>query len=204
MDDRARSRREAEILEAALAELREKGYRGTTMLAVARRAGASKETLYAWFGDKRGLFRALVAANAADIRGRLERALAGAADPRETLEALGPALLRLLLGDRAVAINRAAAADADDDANEGGGLGRALAEAGRDSVLPLIAAVLRDADARGRLRVDDPEEAAETWLGLLFGDLQIRRVIGVAALPDDTALAARATRATARLFRLYG
>lgn len=199
MDEETRRRREAAILEAALAELREKGYRGTTMLAVARRAGASKETLYAWFGDKRGLFRALVAANAAAVRLRLEGALAGAEDPRETLEAAGTALLGLLLGDRAVAINRAAAADA----TEGGTLGRTLAEAGRDAVLPLVAAVLRDAAARGILHLDDPSEAAETWLGLLFGDLQIRRIIGVAARPDDATLAARAARATARLFRLY-
>jgi AcrR family transcriptional regulator len=39
------------VLEAALELLVERGYRRTTMAAIAERATASKETLYAWFGD---------------------------------------------------------------------------------------------------------------------------------------------------------
>ena len=52
--------RREEILNVALSVLAERGYRGASMLQIARRAQASKETLYAWFGDKRGLFEELV------------------------------------------------------------------------------------------------------------------------------------------------
>src|SRR5918992_1014035 len=48
------------VLDAAFALLAERGYQGTTMGAVAERAGSSKETLYAWFASKHGLFAALV------------------------------------------------------------------------------------------------------------------------------------------------
>jgi AcrR family transcriptional regulator len=52
--------RREEILKVALSVLAERGYRGASMLEIAERAQASKETLYAWFRDKRGLFEELV------------------------------------------------------------------------------------------------------------------------------------------------
>ncbi len=53
-----------------------KGYAGASMLAIARQAKASNETLYNWYGDKNGLFRALVVRNAGEVRiaGRLGEA----------------------------------------------------------------------------------------------------------------------------------
>lgn len=200
MRDERRDQRSDEILEAAFTVLQEKGYRGATMLAVARRAGASKETLYSWFGDKPGLFKALVEANAREVRGILEQALAGAAEPRETLAAFGPALLRLLLGERAVAINRAAAVDAD----ETGALGAALAASGRESVLPLLVDVLTRARAEGRLDFDDATVAVEVYLGLLLGDHQVRSIIGVAAAPGENEIARRSEIAAELFFRLFG
>lgn len=199
MRDERRAARETQILDAAFAELLERGYRGTTMLAVAKRAGASKETLYSWYGDKRGLFAALVKSNAASIEALLSDALAKEADPRKTLHQLGPLLLDLLLGERAVAINRAAAADVA----EGGALGKALAESGRERILPLICQVLLQARAAGFLDFDDVKEAAETYLGLLLGDLPVRRIIGVAAQPSKAEQAARAEAALTRFLRLH-
>lgn len=199
MRDERRAAREAQILDAAFAELLERGYRGTTMLAVAKRAGASKETLYSWYGDKQGLFAALVRSNAASIEALLSDALAKEADPQKTLQKLGPLLLDLLLGERAVAINRAAAADVA----EGGALGKALAESGRERVLPLICQVLLQARAAGFLDVQDVKEAAEAYLGLLLGDLPVRRIIGVAAQPSKAEQAARAEAALTRFLRLH-
>src|SRR3712207_9051266 len=44
----------------SLSVLAERGYRGASMREIAERAQASKETLYAWFGNKKGLFEELV------------------------------------------------------------------------------------------------------------------------------------------------
>ncbi len=199
MRDETRAAREAEILEAAFAELLEKGYRGTTMLAVARRAAASKETLYAWYGDKCGLFRALVTANAAAIEGFLAQSLTREGDSEAALRRMGALLLALLLGERAVAINRAAAADVA----EGGALGQALAEGGRERILPLIRALLRRARKEGLLAFEADLEVAEVYLGLLLGDLQVRRIIGVAKEPGTREMEQRAARAVLQLRRLY-
>ncbi|MEM8777471.1 MAG: TetR/AcrR family transcriptional regulator [Cyanobacteria bacterium P01_G01_bin.49] len=49
-----------QILRGALPEFLENGYAGTSMDKVAKTAGVSKQTLYSYFYDKEGLFRALI------------------------------------------------------------------------------------------------------------------------------------------------
>lgn len=200
MRDENRARRQDEIEAAAYALLEKKGYAGTSMQGIARQARCSNETLYSWYGDKRGLFTALVTRNAAEVRALLEEDLARGGDAMAGLERIAPKLLALLLGERAVALNRAAAADA------GGELGAAISAAGRESVLPLIARTLERAREEGRLRFDAgaEAEAAGLFMDLLAGDLQIRRVIGRAPPPDEAFVAARARQALARLRRLLG
>jgi AcrR family transcriptional regulator len=199
MGDYADRRRTA-IEDAAFALLIEKGYKATSMLEVARRAGASNETLYKWYGNKQGLFAALVKANARDVAELLRTRLDGAdADPLETLATVGPLLLDLVTGERAIALNRAAVGDVHDTAT----LGPALAESGREAVVPLIAELLGRARDRGLLAFDDAGEVAETYVALLIGDLQIRRATGaIGPLPDD-AIRTRAMRAVGRIVRLF-
>ena len=152
MQDKKRARREEQIIDAAFALLDQHGAAGMSMLAVARAAKASNETLYKWYGDKLGLFRAMAERNGAEIRDLLERAAAAGeeddeeASPLEVLDSLGPLLLRLLTGDRAVALARAAASDAT------GALGAELARAGREAIAPMIGALFPSAPDRRALK----------------------------------------------------
>jgi AcrR family transcriptional regulator len=145
---------------------------------VARRARASNETLYNWYGNKQGLFRSLVEANAGEVKALLENDLAQDRPPEATLKALGPLLLGLLISDKAITLNRAAAADPS------GELARELTQAGRDTVAPLIADVFVKARDAGILSFDHAGQAVGLYLDLLVGDLQIRRVLG--AVPAMT------------------
>lgn len=193
--------RDDAILRAAFEVLRREGYRGATMLAIATEARASKATLYARFGDKAGLFHALIHANAAAARAALEDALVRDAPLAETLERFGAVLVRMLTGERAVAINRAAAVDAERD----GSLGRTLATAGRGSVLPLLVRVMAQAITRQEVGSGlSAQEAAEAFLGLAIGDWQIRRVIGAAQAAPDEEIAAHVKRAATLTLRLMG
>ncbi len=180
-----REARETQIADAAYAILAEKGFLGLSMLAVAKRAKASNETLYRWYGDKTGLFRALIARNAGLVSARLDEM-----DDvgLERLPELGEVLLSMLLSPRAVALNRAAAADASDE------LGRVLAEAGRGAVFPRLVTHFGAmfGEARGA-------EATALWINLLVGDWQIRCATGAMERPDAAALRARATRAATLL-----
>ncbi|WMS44646.1 TetR/AcrR family transcriptional regulator [Acuticoccus sp. MNP-M23] len=181
MRDENRKPRHEAIVRAAYALLAEKGYSGASMLSIARAAKASNETLYRWYGDKRGLFEAMVRDNAAEIKTVLEAA-ATADDPAEALRQFAPVFLTMILGERAILLNRAAASDPT------GELGAAISAGGRNEIQPLIETLV----ARLRAPGDPPAADMTGWLiGLLVGDLQIRRVIGVMPPLSSAAVAAR-------------
>ena len=191
--------RHRQIADTAYELLSRDGYRATSMLAIARQAGASNETLYRWYGNKQGLFRTLVEDNAAEVRDRLQACADSGADPLATLREIAPLLLQLVTGERAVALNRAAAADVNDTAT----LGRTIAQSGRETVVPLIGRQIEGLRQANVLAGATAPEMAEIFVGLLIGDLQIRRVIGVIDPPDSAECERRAGRAISLLLRLY-
>ncbi|MEM9472458.1 MAG: TetR/AcrR family transcriptional regulator [Pseudomonadota bacterium] len=193
MRDENKAARKRRIEQAALELLASKGYLATSMLSVAKRAKASNETLYNWYGNKQGLFRSLVEANAGEVRALLEHDLVQDRPPEATLKALGPLLLGLLVSDRAITLNKAAAADPS------GELAHELTQAGRGAVAPLIADVFVKARDAGVLRFVDAGKAVGLYLDLLVGDLQIRRVLGAVPALTQPQVERRASRALANL-----
>ena len=203
MERRDRDARAREIEVAAYILLEEQAFARVGMQAIARAARASNQTLYRWYGDKIGLFRALIVRNAAQVREVLEDAQAHGVCGCALLRVIGPALLGMLLGERAAALNRAAAADTS------GVLGHALAELGRNAFVPRIGQIMAEAQAAGELAEQRdgacvaPDELAEMWLALLIGDLQARRVIGAIAPLGTDEVARRSEVALDCLTRLY-
>jgi AcrR family transcriptional regulator len=63
----AKPDRRQEVLQVAFDVFAEKGYSGATMLEIAQRAHASKETLYAWFQNKGNLFETLILTRLSEI-----------------------------------------------------------------------------------------------------------------------------------------
>jgi AcrR family transcriptional regulator len=197
---RSSSERREEILEVALFVLAERGYRGASMREIAARSQASKETLYAWFGSKRGLFEELVRRQAervdAVIAPNLER---DGDDPSEVLRGFALELQRLLLGERAVVINRAAISEATSDPT----FAEVLATQGRGSVVPKLERYLEGQRERGRLEFEDAGKAIDTLIGLAIGDQQIRRLLGVLPMPGPEQMEARAERAADGFLALF-
>ncbi len=198
MREEKKSLRQHQIEAAAYEVLEAKGYGGTSMLGIAKQARASNETLYNWYGDKQGLFQTLVTRNAEEVKEHLETELETDHDALFILGTLGPKLLTLLTGDRAVALNRAAAADGS------GELGATLSKAGREAVFPLLERVLIRARNEGALNFENSGEAVALFLDLLIGDQQIRRVIGRLPQPSDTFCRERSERAVRLLRQILG
>ncbi|UXT41189.1 TetR/AcrR family transcriptional regulator [Agrobacterium tumefaciens] len=196
MRNESRELRRREIVEHAFAMLARDGYAAFSMQALAKVSRSSKETLYGWFGGKAGLYEAMVEENAA----RLVLPSAEAADGVRELSRFGAELLSMLLGERAVLLNRVAAAEAGGDAR----LGAFLAEKGRDHVMPKLAAYFQALAKQGVMGIAAAEEPAEIWLSLLAGDLQIRRATGAIGLPTQEEIDARSARAAQLTFQLYG
>ena len=181
--------RQAEIEEAAYELLKARGYSGTSMLGIAKAAKASNETLYRWYGDKNGLFKTMVESNAKATRTALGAAIRDAADPLEALGNIAPILLSMLVGERAISLNRAAASD------ESGELGAVIAAGGREAVFPLVEKLIKRGLESGALTAPSAATAAEWFLCLLIGDLQIRRAIRVLPVPADGDIRSRANAA---------
>ncbi len=189
-----RAARREEVLDAAFDLLVEHGYRGTTMGAVAERSGASKETLYAWFGDKTGLFAALVQRNAEEGARTVQAALASErGDVAQTLSRFGTALLALLLGERALAINRAAIIEP--------AAAPELSSQVRERIAPMVEAYLAYQTTLGRLRIRDPVDAFGALYGLLVQDAQISALLGGTPL-DRAGIDHRARTAVDRFLAL--
>ncbi len=191
--------RRGHILDVAAKVLAERGYRDTTMLEIARRSSASKETLYAWFGDKLGLFEAVVRRNAVRVRVALNGHLDRDTPVETTLAAFGYALATHVLCDNAVAISRAAIAEA----SSGSVLAGSLTRVGREPIRRTLVGYLEQCRARGLLNVEDYDDAVDTFVGLLLGDVQTRRLLGIVAAPCEADVEDRAKRAAEQFLRLY-
>ena len=157
------------------------------MLAVAKRAGASKETLYSWFGDRSGLIRALIECNGERAATAVRAAMIDdGRDPRDVLTDHAVGLLRLLTGPGSIALNRAAMDDPD--------LAAALLAGGRYRVGPIVEEYLARLDETGRLPIPDPAAAYRLLYGLTVRDVQITVLLGDdpptdRQIADDAALA---------------
>ncbi|WKL21453.1 TetR/AcrR family transcriptional regulator [Agrobacterium tumefaciens] len=196
MRSESKELRRREIVEHAFAMLAQDGYAAFSMQALAKVSRSSKETLYGWFGGKAGLYEAMVAENAAT----LVLPSAEAADGVGELSRFGADLLTVLLGERAVLLNRVAAAEAGSETT----LGEFLSAKGRSHVMPKLAVYFAALAQQGAICAEASEEPAEIWLSLLVGDLQIRRATGAIGLPTEEDIRALSARAAMLIFRLYG
>ncbi|MBD3788499.1 MAG: TetR/AcrR family transcriptional regulator [Sphingomonadales bacterium] len=193
--------RRREIEAAAFELLAEKGYRSTSMLQIAKRAAASNQTLYAWYGNKQTLFQSLIEDNARAVKAHLSEALIGQSDALAALRALGPLLLTYTTGAKAIIMNRAAIADA----TETGLLGAAIDTAARQEMIAMITGIMTQLVAAGRFGADtDPSVATETYVSLLFGEVPLQQAMGRLGPLDAATIAARSDRALNLTLRLFG
>jgi AcrR family transcriptional regulator len=191
-DGRAELRRAA-FLEAARDVFLEYGYEAASMAEIVRRAGGSLSTLYAQFGDKEGLFLAMVDARVAEITEQLEIELAAHAPLREGLQRIGERVLALTLAPRSVAMMRLMASQARKFPD----LVRRYYKAGPDRVRQALAVYLADRAAAGEIALADPEEAAGLFFDLLRGRPHFRALFDDEFAPDEAmrrALTERAVR----------
>jgi AcrR family transcriptional regulator len=95
-----RAVRERQLVELAEELFAERGYAGTSMDELCRRAGVTKPVVYELFGSKEGLFRACVEGSAAALAEAVTVAVRGEESPEGKLRAGGLAFLRFAADHR--------------------------------------------------------------------------------------------------------
>ena len=188
------------ILAAAQRMFLASGFGAVSMDAIAREAGASKATLYAYFSSKEELFGAVVMREGE----RYWRGFsAGELDPRKveaSLTEIAQRFLDLVLSPDAIAVNRITIAEAVRFPQ----LGEVFWRAGPERTRTQIEAFLRRADAAGTLSVTDPRLAAEQFISLLRGDLHLRQLLRLDKPVEAADLSAAVRGAVATFLRAFG
>lgn len=172
------------IIAAARVHFYRDGYAATSVDAIGRGAGIGKATIYKHFGSKEALFAAVVAQENRHGLNDIQSVLTGQGALRDQLEQAAGILLELLTAPDFIASYRMVMSEATRLP--------ALAALYYRGAAQLLAALsesfARLADA-GVLNVSDPLRAAEHFVGLIRGDLQLRALLGMSA-PDAAERAA--------------
>ncbi len=189
----------ARILDAAFAAFMKSGYAATSTLEIATQARVSKRELYALVGNKQAMLIACISARARRLQVPADLPLP---HDRETLAhmlaAFGTQLVREITDPTVIAVFRLAIAEAV-HAPE---VAQALDSTGRETSRAALRQIMAQAQASGLL-VGRPAELAEQFGGLLWGNLMLSLLLGVARRPNSREVAQRSRDATAAFLQLH-
>jgi AcrR family transcriptional regulator len=174
------SRRES-LLQAAAEVFFEQGYAATSIDAIIERAGGSKRNIYNEFGNKEGLFSAIVTENADKMLSTLAAEEIEGHDLRETLTVFGYHLMSGYMSPSLIGIYRMAVTEA----NRFPDLVRLFYEQGPGRATSQLAEVLEIAKKRGEIRADDCRRLAGHFVGLIRDNLHLQVILGLRRPPSD-------------------
>ena len=189
----------AAIVAAAAEVFFERGFADTTVEAVAERAGVSKVTVYARFGDKAGLFEAMVKHVSEHMQDGAPAQDKLPLDLSEKLISFGRGVMRELLSPRLVAFERNLAGELARHPD----LAHRFYEAGPGQCRVQLANIIKLAADNGELTVESPMQAAADLYGLWHGFHLIEARFGVTEPPTPQEIERLVQEGVARFLKAY-
>lgn len=186
------------ILAAAKRTFLAAGFGAVSMDAIAREAGVSKATVYAHFAGKEELFGAVIGRECERYFARVSAGELDPLDVRASLTVLGRRF-ELLLSPDGIALYRIILAEV----TRFPGLGEVFWHAGPERQRLQIEAFLKSASASGSLRLADTRLAAEQFVSLVRGDIQLRHLLRLEADADQRGMTAAVEGAVATFMRAF-
>jgi TetR/AcrR family transcriptional regulator, mexJK operon transcriptional repressor len=187
------------ILAAAKRSFLAAGFGAVSMDTIAREAGVSKATVYAHFAGKEELFGAVIDRECERYFARFS---AGELDPRDvraSLTVLGRRFLELLLSPDGIALHRIILGEV----TRFPGLGQVFWHAGPERQRVQIEAFLKSAVASGTLDLADTRLAAEQFVSLVRGDVQLRHLLRLETDADRQGMSAAVEGAVATFLHAF-
>ncbi|OYX05846.1 MAG: TetR family transcriptional regulator [Caulobacter vibrioides] len=185
------------ILDAAVEVIGERGL-AAPMSAIARHAGVSKQTVYNHYGSKAELMRALMQRRVESITASLREP--GAVDnPTEALEAYARSVLETVITTKRYSMMRViilGSSEMPDIAQE-------VFEAGPLNARRQLAAFLETETRLGRMKVEDFDQAAEFFSGMVMGHSQLRSLLRLPSDKTQEQFGRLAREAAERFMRAY-
>jgi AcrR family transcriptional regulator len=187
------------ILDAAFAAFMKSGYAAASTLEIATRARVSKRELYALVGNKQEMLIACISERAkrfdvpADLPVPRDRETLA-----QVLASFGTKLVREVSDPTVIAVFRLAISEVT-HAPE---VARALDSIGREAGRAALRKIMAGAQASGLL-TGRPAELAQQFAGLLWRDLMVSLLLGVAERPSPREIAQRARDAAGAFLQLH-
>ncbi len=172
------SKRDA-ILAAATTVFLDQGYGAASMDAIARVAGVSKQTIYAYFGGKAALFEATVLERSDRLLKPVPTGADSLHDPEAALRDIARRFLELILSPETVGRFRVIVAESGRFPE----LAEAFYRSGPERVGGRLSGYLAELHQHGILRVADPRSASIHFFGMVRGDLFLRQLLGLGEPP---------------------
>ena len=175
------------------------GFGAVSMDTIAREAGVSKATVYAHFAGKEELFGAVIERECERYFARFSPDELDPCDVPASLAILGRRFLELLLSPDGIALYRIILAEVTRFPR----LGEVFWRAGPERQRLQIEAFLKSAIASGTLALTDTRLAAEQFVSLVRGDIQLRHLLRLAADADRRGMGAAVENAVATFLRAF-
>ncbi|MDH3262955.1 MAG: TetR/AcrR family transcriptional regulator [Paracoccaceae bacterium] len=170
-----KGRKFEQVLRGAREVFMADGFEGASVDTIARAAGVSKATLYAYFPDKRLLFMEVAKCECIRQADEAIEFIDLTAPPRVVLAEAASRILGFYLTDFGIRVFRIFVAESDRFPE----LGREFYESGPALVRARMADYFRDAVGRGELRIEDIQLAADQFAELCKADIFPRLIFGV-------------------------
>jgi AcrR family transcriptional regulator len=187
------------ILDAAFAAFMDRGYAATSTLEIATRARVSKRELYALVGNKQEMLVACISERAKRLQAPADLPVpADREGLAQLLTVFAKQILREITDPAVVAVFRLAISEAI-HAPE---VGRTLDALGRETIRAALRRIMTRAQSSGLLE-GRPADLAEQFGNLVWGNLMVGLLLGVAERPNAQEVAGRAREATATFLQLH-
>lgn len=192
---RGKARRQA-LLDAARKLFSEKGFEKTTLTDLVNEAGGSRTSLYEYFGDKHGLLRAMLEEeNDQFLAGLATLRPNPAAEPEEALNSMGLHFVQSLTDQNIMSVLRILISEGKMVSE----IGETFIQEGPDIVNKMVGEYLQELSRDGKIKIDNPQEAARAFIGMLIGDLFFRQLI----LPQKSMSQKQMKQWVAHVVRLF-
>lgn len=157
------------------------GYDGVSVDEIVRIVGGSKTNVYNHFGNKEGLFVAIVKGLCDDLLASFVTIDVSKLSVKNGLRSLASALLDIVLQEQHLAFQRLVIAESA----RFPALGRAWFEGGPETSRSIIAQFVEQQQRAGRLRGGDPHQSATLFHDMISFDLLHRAMIGDRPTDDE-------------------
>lgn len=192
MTDRGMKRRNA-LIDAAHKLFLERGYGQVSVNDIVAEAGGSLSTLYRHFGNKEGLFQAMIERRSHHLYDALSAESVDELPVEEALQRLGVTLLAKVTDCETLGIYREVVSENPRQPE----IGRIFYDAGPGRVRQALAGYLERQMQAERLPTADPMELAGIFLGSILGELHLIQLLQLQSPPSRAAIESRVSRCVA-------